>query len=80
MRAVSYHPLTHADDESQIQCELCDLALLNEVTPAIATENPGIDLPFISTVYTASPLDYASLFRSDLLGEVYFCRPPPFVI
>lgn len=75
INGLSYHPLAHAADEDQLNCELCEAVVIQEDTPLIiAPEAEILSLP----VLVETPV--LQLPKTSTIASIdgaYPCRPPP---
>ncbi len=77
IKALDYHPLTHAQDDDRVKCELCTLSLLNESTSYDQVSN-SIDLPVL-WISPQTETSLAQFFapKEDRVYPTLFGRPPP---
>jgi hypothetical protein len=80
IRGLSYHPITHAGESNQINCELCDLVLLSELTPVLNSAPPAYEIPFTTVIVTTSAIGYTDFPGKPIAKACLFSRPPPFFI
>jgi len=76
-KSLEFHSLGHADDESSDLCELCDYALLLQVTPFTAPEVAIVEDPVFIPADLVSENNFAFPLISRELGAGQFYRPPP---
>ncbi len=77
IKALDYHPLTHAQDDDRVKCELCTFSLLNESTSfdqvTISTSIPVLWSGPRGDISQA----LVSIPEKDRVNPTLFGRPPP---
>jgi len=77
-KGMSYHSLSHSGDSDTVQCEICDHALLYEITPFDTATPPSFPADFtIISMYQFSDTLKEAIFE-DPSFPALFGRPPPF--
>ena len=74
-KGLSYHPLAHVDDENHDSCDLCELVILNTVTPTLETE--GVVIPENYSIPVFEPVIYTESGYLTTNSFSHHCRPPP---
>lgn len=83
MKMAGLHALAHADDNSNhdhvIHCLICDQALINNLTPVLATDIQDFDIENTEAIVQQQISDsYSTLVSRTISKDQLFCRPPPF--
>lgn len=84
MKMAGLHALAHADDNSNhdhaIHCLICDQALLNNLTPVLATDIQDFGIENTEAIVQQEISDnYSALMARAISKDQLFCRPPPFL-
>ena len=74
-KALSYHSMAHSSDEEQMQCDLCELVILQDITPA--TEAPPTELVIAPQHFRPVIFNYDDPFTLATYDGPFLSRPPP---
>ncbi|WP_188369592.1 hypothetical protein [Muriicola marianensis] len=77
IKSLDYHPLTHAQDDDRVKCELCAFSLLHESTSFDqVTFSTAIPVLWSGTHSDISQA-LVSTKETDRVDPTLFGRPPP---
>lgn len=74
-KALSYHSMAHSSDEEQMQCDLCELVILQDITPAV--EVPITEISVASQSFIPVTSNYSEPYLEAISYGPIFSRPPP---
>jgi len=75
VKGLSYHSMAHSSEEEQIVCELCEVVILNEITPF--TFSPTYQIPVSITAIDNGIISQVEEFYPNSNSLAFYTRPPP---
>ncbi|MEZ4970592.1 MAG: hypothetical protein R2814_13240 [Flavobacteriaceae bacterium] len=79
MKMVGLHVLSHTDDKDHaIHCTICDHAISNNLTPALAPELQDFTITNTEPIFQNGIIEnYHFIISNTIATDQLFSRPPP---
>ena len=79
LKIAGLHVLSHSDDNDHaLHCAICDHALVNGMTPALASDIQDFKIENTEPVVRGEIIEnYSFVISSNIASNQLFSRPPP---
>ena len=79
MKMAGLHVLSHTDDKDHaIHCSICDQAISNNLTPALAPEEQDFTIANTEPIFRTGIIEnYHFIVSNTIATDQLFSRPPP---
>lgn len=82
MKMAGLHVFSHGADEShEVPCVICDLAVANNLTPALSPDVQDFNIENTEPIVLLEIItNYSYIISNTIEANQLFSRPPPFLL